>query len=55
MIGVPTGILTSVFMVLLLSKPVYGFLKSAINLMVAIPSIVYGFGPQLLVPWIRSF
>lgn len=55
-IGVPTGILTSVFMVYYCPKPVYGFLKSAINLMAAIPSIVYGFfGLQLLVPWIRSF
>lgn len=42
-IGVPTGILTSVFMVYYCPKPVYGFLKSAINLMAAIPSIVYGF------------
>ncbi|ELU91893.1 phosphate ABC transporter, permease protein PstC, partial [Streptococcus pneumoniae PNI0427] len=55
-IGVPTGILTSVFMVYYCPKPVYGFLKSAINLMAAIPSIVYGFfGLQLLVPWIRTF
>ncbi|MDG8009025.1 phosphate ABC transporter permease subunit PstC [Streptococcus pneumoniae] len=55
-IGVPTGILTSVFMVYYCPKPVYSFLKSAINLMAAIPSIVYGFfGLQLLVPWIRTF
>ncbi|HEL1171320.1 TPA: phosphate ABC transporter permease subunit PstC [Streptococcus equi subsp. zooepidemicus] len=55
-IGVPTGILTSVFMVYYCPKACYGFLKSAVNLMAAIPSIVYGFfGLQVLVPWIRSF
>ncbi|MFP7776938.1 phosphate ABC transporter permease subunit PstC [Streptococcus dysgalactiae] len=56
LIGVPTGVLTAVFMVYYCPKPIYGFLKSAINLMAAIPSIVYGFfGLQLLVPWVRSF
>ncbi|EHI70104.1 putative phosphate ABC transporter, permease protein PstC [Streptococcus ictaluri 707-05] len=55
-IGVPTGIMTSVFMVYYCPKKLYPFLKSAINLMAAIPSIVYGFfGLQLLVPWIRTF
>ncbi|KKF59636.1 phosphate ABC transporter permease subunit PstC [Streptococcus uberis] len=55
-IGVPTGIFTSVFMVYYCPKQIYHFLKSAINLMAAIPSIVYGFfGLQLLVPWIRTF
>lgn len=56
LIGVPTGVLTAVFMVYYCPKPIYGFLKSAINLMAAIPSIVYGFfGLQLLVPWVRTF
>ncbi|MGT2933325.1 phosphate ABC transporter permease subunit PstC [Streptococcus catagoni] len=56
LIGVPTGIFTSVFMVYYCPKALYAFLKSAVNLMAAIPSIVYGFfGLQLLVPWIRSF
>lgn len=55
-IGVPTGIFTSVFMIYYCPKPLYGFLKSAVNLMAAIPSIVYGFfGLELLVPWIRTF
>lgn len=54
--GVPTGIFTSVFMVYYCPKPLYRFLKSSINLMAAIPSIVYGFfGLQLLVPWIRTW
>lgn len=55
-VGVPTGIFTSVFMVYYCSKPIYGFLKGAVNMMAAIPSIVYGFfGLQLMVPWIRTF
>ncbi|KHD46064.1 phosphate ABC transporter permease subunit PstC [Streptococcus hongkongensis] len=55
-VGVPTGIFTSVFMVYYCPKPIYSFLKSAVNMMAAIPSIVYGFfGLQLLVPWIRTF
>lgn len=56
LIGVPTGVFTSVFMVYYCPKPFYRLLKSAINLMAAIPSIVYGFfGLQLLVPWIRTW
>lgn len=55
-IGVPIGIFTSVFMVYYCPKSLYRFLKSAVNLMAAIPSIVYGFfGLQLLVPWIRTW
>ncbi|GAJ60654.1 phosphate ABC superfamily ATP-binding cassette transporter, permease protein [Streptococcus parauberis] len=55
-VGVPTGIFTSVFMVYYCPKPIYGFLKGAVNMMAAIPSIVYGFfGLQLMVPWIRTF
>lgn len=54
--GVPTGIFTSVFMVYYCPKPLYRFLQSSVNLMAAIPSIVYGFfGLQLLVPWIRTW
>lgn len=56
LVGVPTGIFTSVFMVYYCPKGLYKFLKSAINMMAAIPSIVYGFfGLQLMVPWIRTF
>ncbi|WP_159564277.1 phosphate ABC transporter permease subunit PstC [Streptococcus halichoeri] len=55
-LGVPTGVFTAVFMVYYCPKQIYAFLKSAVNLMAAIPSIVYGFfGLQLLVPWIGSF
>lgn len=55
-LGVPTGIFTAIFLVYFCPKALYKFLKPAVNLMAAIPSIVYGFfGLQLLVPWIRTF
>lgn len=55
-LGVPVGILTSLFLVYFCPTVIYRPLKSAVNLMAAIPSIVYGFfGLQLLVPWIRTF
>ncbi|MET3558083.1 phosphate transport system permease protein [Streptococcus rupicaprae] len=55
-IGVPIGILTAVFMVYFCPKGLYRFLKPAVNVMAAIPSIVYGFfGLQFIVPWIRTY
>lgn len=55
LIGVPIGILTSVFMVSYCPKKVYRFLKSAIDLLAGIPSVVYGFfGLMMLVPLIRD-
>ncbi|MGO4938144.1 phosphate ABC transporter permease subunit PstC [Fundicoccus sp. Sow4_H7] len=54
-IGVPIGILTAVFMARFCPKPLYRWLKPAINLMAAIPSIVYGFfALQIFVPFIRN-
>lgn len=54
-IGVPIGILTSVFMAKYCPKRIYPFLKSSVELMAGIPSIVYGFfGLVLLVPFIRE-
>lgn len=54
--GVPTSILTAVFMIYYCPRRLYAFLKSSLNLMSAIPSIVYGFfGLQLLVPWLRTW
>lgn len=50
-IGVPIGVLTAVFMSYFCPKQLYRIMKPAINLMAAIPSIVYGFfALQLLVP-----
>lgn len=54
-IGVPIGILTSVFMASYCPKKVYRFFKSAIDLLAGIPSVVYGFfGLMMLVPLIRD-
>lgn len=54
-IGVPIGILTSIFMAFFCPDKLYRFAKPAINLMAAIPSIVYGFfALQILVPISRS-
>lgn len=55
LIGVPIGILTSVFMASYCQKKVYRFFKSAIDLLAGIPSVVYGFfGLMMLVPLIRN-
>lgn len=54
-IGVPTGILTAVFMARFCPKPVYKLLKPAVDLLAGIPSVVYGFfGLVVLVPFIRE-
>ncbi|TCD45459.1 phosphate ABC transporter permease subunit PstC [Streptococcus sp. X16XC17] len=54
--GVPVGILTSLFLDYFCPEKVYKLVKLAISLMAGIPSIVYGFfGLQLLMPWIRTF
>lgn len=54
-IGVPIGILTAVFMARFAPKKIYTPLKSAVNLMAGIPSVVYGFfGLVVLVPFIRE-
>ena len=55
LIGVPIGILTSVFMASYCPKKEYRFFKSAIDLLAGIPSVVYGFfGLMMLVPLIRN-
>lgn len=54
LIGVPIGVLTAVYMVFYCPKAFYRYAKSAINLMAAIPSIVYGFfALQIFVPFFR--
>ena len=54
LIGVPIGVLTAVYMVFSCPKAYYRYAKSAINLMAAIPSIVYGFfALQIFVPFFR--
>ena len=55
-IGVPIGIFTSVFMAKFCPKSIYKYVKTAIELLAGIPSVVYGFfGLVVLVPMIRSF
>ncbi len=55
LIGVPVGILTAVFMAEFAPVQIYKPMKSAINLMAGIPSVVYGFfGLVVLVPMVRE-
>ena len=54
--GVPIGILTSVFMAMYCPKKIYRPLKAATELLAGIPSVVYGFfGMVIVVPIIRDF
>lgn len=54
LLGVPVAIFTSVFMARYCPKKIYRPLKSGIELMAGVPSIVYGFfGLVLIVPLIR--
>lgn len=54
LIALPFGLAISVFMAYYAKKS-YGFLKSLINFMVAIPSVVYGFfAMMVLVPLIKD-
>lgn len=54
-IGVPIGLLTSVFMTDYCPKKIYKPLKAGVELLAGIPSVVYGFfGLVVLVPMVRS-
>ena len=54
-VGVPTGILTAVFMAKFCPKKIYHPLKRLIELLAGIPSVVYGFfGLVVIVPFIRN-
>lgn len=54
-VGVPIGILTAVFMARFCPRKIYGALKSAVDLLAGIPSVVYGFfGIVVLVPFVRK-
>ena len=55
LIGVPIALFTSVFMARYCPQTIYRPLKSGIELMAGVPSIVYGFfGLVLMVPLIRN-
>jgi phosphate transport system permease protein len=52
--GIPTGVLTAVFMARFCPKTLYKFIKPAIDLLAGIPSVVYGFfALMVIVPLIR--
>ncbi len=54
-VGVPVGILTSVFMAKFCPKSIEKVLKPALSLLAGIPSVVYGFfGMVVLVPLVKS-
>ena len=54
-LGVPVGILTAIFMAKFCPKGIYKYLKSAVDLLAGIPSVVYGFfGLVVIVPFIRA-
>lgn len=54
LLGVPTGILTAVFLARFSPRWIYRLLKPAIELLAGIPSVIYGFfGLVVLVPMIR--
>lgn len=55
LLGVPTGILTAVYMARFCPKWLYKVMKAAVSLMAGIPSVVYGFfGLVVLVPFVRE-
>lgn len=54
-LGVPTGILTAVFLARFCPGRLYKAIKPAVNLMAGVPSVVYGFfGLVVLVPFVRD-
>lgn len=54
-IGVPVGILMSIFMARFCPPKIYKILKPVVDLLAGIPSIVYGFfGLVVLVPFLRE-
>lgn len=56
LVGVPIGILTSVFMAKYCPNKIYPLLKGATELLAGIPSVVYGFfGIVVIVPFVREF
>ena len=55
LVGVPIGLLCSVFMAKFCPKKLYRILKPAISLLAGIPSIVYGFfGLVVIVPMMQN-
>ena len=54
-VGVPTGLFTAIFLAKFCPKKLYKILKSGVELMAGIPSVVYGFfGLMVIVPIMQS-
>lgn len=54
-VGVPIGILTAVYLAKYCPKKIYRLLKSGVDLLAGIPSVVYGFfGLVVMVPMVRD-
>lgn len=54
-IGVPTGVLTAVYLACFCPKQIYRFLRPMVELLAGIPSVIYGFfGLVVLVPLVRD-
>ncbi len=54
-IGVPTGILTAIFLTKFCPSRLYKIFKTIIDLMAGVPSVVYGFwGMVVLVPFVKN-
>ncbi len=55
LIGLPIGLFVAMYMAFYAPKNIYSFLKSGVNLLAGIPSIVYGlFALTVVVPFIRN-
>ena len=53
--GVPVGLMTAIFLSKFCPKKLHELLKPAIDLLAAIPSVVYGFfGLMVIVPFVRN-
>ena len=53
--GVPVGLMTAIFLSKCCPKKLHKFLKSAIDLLAGIPSVVYGFfGLMVIIPFVRE-
>ena len=53
--GVPVGLMTAIFLSKFCPKKLHKFIKSAIDLLAGIPSVVYGFfGLMVIIPFVRE-
>lgn len=54
-LATPIGVLSAIYLAYFSNRRYYGLIKQSINLLAAIPSVVYGFfGVMIIVPFIRN-